>query len=89
MADRRTVNPGRLVGDLISQYAREGSLPAVSPRQLGEATTLAAGMLAALGLDPAIEGDATDERVLAGRGLLEMLRAGLVPAGPEGGESGA
>lgn len=44
-------------------------------RQFGEAAELAAALLAALGAFPAVSGDATHPRVLAGLALLDVLRS--------------
>lgn len=69
------VDPYTVVGELLQSLGRDAYSGPVSGRQMGEAAVMAAGMLAALGVEPAVEGDATHPKVLRGLALLDRVRA--------------
>lgn len=69
-----TVDPYPIVRKLLANQAVLGTQPRVTPRQLGEAAACFAAGIAALGLEPVHDGDATHPTVLRGRWLLSELR---------------
>lgn len=75
------VDPYPVVHRLIAEQATAGEIEPVTGRQMGEAATLVAGALAALGLEPAVDGDVDHRTVERGRWLLDLLRRVELPEG--------
>lgn len=76
-----TVDPYTVVGDVLTAINTAELTGPVSGRQMSEAAALAAGMLAALGVEPAVAGDTDHQTVRRGRWLLQLLRRRDLPEG--------
>jgi hypothetical protein len=67
-------NPYAVVRDVLQTLTRAGGGP-FNTATFGDAAVFAAGLLAVLGVEPAVDGDATHPRCVAGLALLARYRA--------------
>lgn len=91
MADRvGMADPYAIVDQTLRDLHARGLAVKFTGQQMGQAAVCAAGMLAALGVEPAVAGDAAHPDALRGRALVDLVgdwRA--APTGPGGGGRGA